>query len=98
MTVTEMTVTEGPRCGQDHMTRSYDPVISVTVMPTLFTPAFHVPSESEIGYKATRQGSFLSFTKPVSTISGLSVDSTANRISSFSSQAFAQVSLRRSRP
>src|SRR5271154_781985 len=30
-----MTVTEGPRCGQDHMTRSYDPVISVTVMPTL---------------------------------------------------------------
>src|SRR5271154_6216015 len=36
MTVTEMTVTEGPRCGQDHMTRSYDPVISVTVMPTLY--------------------------------------------------------------
>jgi len=35
MTVTEMTVTVGPRCGQDHMIRSYDPVISVTVMPTL---------------------------------------------------------------
>ena len=50
-----MTVTEGPRCGQDHMTRSYDPAISVTVMPALVRELKEAETEwAQRGYPKIR--------------------------------------------